>query len=455
MAATSDFGVPRSNDQAVDGMLSGWHWSVTSLTYSFPATKSFYEYGPERQTFDAFNATQKNAATAALRAIAGFADVTFTRVTESSSVRGDLRFAESDAPETAYAFYPGPRKGGDAWFNKLDYNTPRLGTYAYHTILHEIGHSMGLKHPHELDNFGRVPAARNTIEFSVMSYRSYAGSTIKYLTYAADSAPQSYMMLDIAALQHMYGANFQFRASDTVYSFGPSTGVMFVNGNKIGDPAGDTIFRTIWDGGGVDTFDLRNYTTNLRVDLNPGSWSLLSSAQRADLGDGHFARGNVFNALLYHDDTRSLIENVNAGRGNDVVRGNAADNTLSGGGGTDLLFGADGSDRILGGNGDDRLRGNSGDDFLYGGAGNDNILGGFGNDTIDGGQGNDQIDGGAGNDILAGSTGNDTAYFSGPQAAYTVSTLDGTTTVFELAVQETDTLTGIEAIQFSDFLLIV
>ena len=98
-------------------------------------------------------------------------------------------------------------------------------------------------------------------------------------------------------------------------------------------------------------------------------WSVFSKFQLADLGDGHKARGNVFNALQYQDDPRSLIQNVIGGRGNDDIRGNAADNVLKGDSGDDTLYGADGNDRLIGGSGADHLRGGVGADFLDGGAG--------------------------------------------------------------------------------------
>ena len=69
------------------------------------------------------------------------------------------------------------------------------------------------------------------------------------------------------------------------------------------------------------------------------------------------------------------IENVNGGRGNDIITGNNAANTLNGG---------LGNDRLVGGNGIDRLTGGVGNDTLVGGAGNDifQITSGIGRDII-------------------------------------------------------------------------
>src|SRR4051812_4270470 len=74
----------------------------------------------------------------------------------------------------------------------------------------------------------------------------------------------------------------------------PSTpGQMFINGvaqlapgNGAGGSA-NRVFETIWDGNGVDTYDLSNYTTAVAINLNPGASSITSSTQLAHLGNGH------------------------------------------------------------------------------------------------------------------------------------------------------------------------
>ncbi len=89
---------------------------------------------------------------------------------------------------------------------------------------------------------------------------------------------------------------------------------MFINGVGQGAPGGNRIFMTIWDGNGTDTYDFSNYTTSVTVDLTPGGFSITSETQRASLGAGNKAPGNIFNALQFNGDARSLIENVIARR---------------------------------------------------------------------------------------------------------------------------------------------
>jgi serralysin len=145
----------------------------------------------------------------------------------------------------------------------------------------------------------------------------------------------------------MYGANYTTNSGSTVYSWSATTGEMFVNGVGMGAPAGNKIFMTIWDGGGNDTYDFSNYTTNLKVDLNPGGWTTASTTQLASLGSGHYAAGNIANALLYKGNTASLIENAVGGSGSDNLIGNVADNKFTGGRGNDVMDGGAGNDTAI------------------------------------------------------------------------------------------------------------
>ena len=84
------------------------------------------------------------------------------------------------------------------------------------------------------------------------------------------------MMYDIAALQHMYGADFTTNSGNTTYTWNPLNGNTVVNGLTTITPGGNRIFLTIWDGGGIDTYDLSAYSSNLSVNLAPGSYSVFS-----------------------------------------------------------------------------------------------------------------------------------------------------------------------------------
>jgi serralysin len=451
--------VTKSGNVYTDAMLGDYKWATTSLTYSFPTSASFYgsPYGNgETASFGTLNSAQQTAAKAALAGYAAVANLTFTQLTESASKHADLRMASSDRPSTAWAYFPTTAaEGGDAWFNKSSgyYSNPVKGNYAYTTFLHEIGHALGLEHPHE----NGMAVERDSMEFTVMSYRSYIGAPLRGYVNESWGYAQSLMQLDIAAVQQMYGANFNTNAGSTTYSWSPTTGEMSINGVGQGAPGGNRIFMTVWDGGGVDTYDFSRYATNLTVDLNPGAWSTSSSAQLARLhyNGSQVADGNIANALLYKGDLRSLIENAKGGAGADSITGNQADNALWGNGGNDQLSGNNGNDVLIGGAGGDRLDGGAGidtasyeeatagvvaslsnpgsntgeaagDTFYFieqlKGSNNGDTLSGddtanalvglSGNDTLDGRGGNDVLTGGAGADTMTGGAGADTFVFA-------------------------------------------
>jgi Ca2+-binding RTX toxin-like protein len=85
---------------------------------------------------------------------------------------------------------------------------------------------------------------------------------------------------------------------------------------------------------------------------------------------------------------------------------------------------------------------------LGGQGGNDLLEGGSGADALYGDDGDDLLRGGSGNDFVAGGAGFDIAFFSGPRSSYVITVGNGFTTV--TGVDGTDTLVGVERLQFDD-----
>lgn len=454
----------------IDSILGNLKWVPSNLTYSFPSAAgaygALYGDGETAKGFGSFNDTQQAITRSALKLFSSVSNLTFQEATAASASSADLRFAQSDVPGTAWAYFPTTDStGGDVWVNNSsqNYASPAKGNYAYLTIVHEIGHALGLEHAHE----GNMPLDRDSMEYTVMSYRSYSGASTStgYMNETWGYA-QSLMMYDIAALQHIYGANYQTNSGSTTYSWSSTTGEMFVNGVGQGAPGGNQILLTVWDGGGTDTYSFTNYTTALTIDLQPGAWTTTSQEQRAKLHwDGSkLAAGNIANALLHQGDTRALIENAYGGSADDTIKGNVASNTLRGNGGSDKLYGLSGNDALVGGSGSDvlsggagtdtvsystaksgvvadlvtrsnnrgdaagdsysgierlagssysdTLRGNGASNEIKGSSGSDTLYGRSGNDMLVGGTGNDKIYGESGKDLLIGESGADTFIFS-------------------------------------------
>ncbi|HEY0043279.1 MAG TPA: M10 family metallopeptidase C-terminal domain-containing protein [Allosphingosinicella sp.] len=354
--------VQTSSDSELNALLYPVKWGVSAFTFGFPSAAESYDgYSPGDEPFNAFealNALQRTAARSAFGAFSAVANLTFTELSDAAAGTADFRLASSDAPSTAWAYLPtqDPR-GGDAWFNNSRgrFDSPTAGNYAWISFLHELGHALGLKHPHESEGgaFGTMSVAHDSSEYTVMSYRSWAGQTGTGYANEAFGFAQTPMMYDIAALQYLYGANFAHRSGDDVYAWDPATGELRINGAGQGAPGANRIFMTLWDGGGADTYDFALYAQDLVINLAPGAWTTTAPGQRATLAFGHQAAGNIANALLYGGDLRSLIENATGGAGNDAILGNQAANRLEGGAGHDTLDGAAGADTLIGGTGND------------------------------------------------------------------------------------------------------
>ncbi|WP_439403036.1 M10 family metallopeptidase C-terminal domain-containing protein [Bradyrhizobium sp. DASA03068] len=360
--------VSAANNAEIDGLLSGVKWSGT-ITYSFPDAPSDYSSpysgGNSEPTTSGFASVPTQIQAAINYAVGLILSYTNADIQYAGTNGADIMVAQSPAANpTAYAYYPGNyASGGDIWFGtQYNFSLAKLGNYYFTTALHELGHAFGLKHSQEAGGPANVavPSAHDDSEYTVMSYRSYVGaSTTGGYTNEAYGYSQTYMANDILAFQTMYGADYATQSSNTVYTWNPTTGQEFINGVGQLAPGGgvggsaNRIYETVWDGGGVDTYDLSNYTTNLSINLNPGASSLFSATQLANLGNGHYASGNVYNAYLYNGDARSYIDNATGGSGNDTIIGNAIANALNGAGGGDTFTGGGGNDAIVGGSGTD------------------------------------------------------------------------------------------------------
>jgi serralysin len=419
-----------SGDARIDGLLYDRAWGDGTLTYSAPTTQLDYGTGygasehlglqsptaaliaAQRRYLDADYGNTANDGFS----LEGFADLSLVQTTQANA---HIRIALTDRDPynfgTAWGYFPATAAAaGDVWLSdvRYDYSSPQTGNYANATVIHELGHAIGLEHAHDFTAYGAVPGAFDSMEYTVMTYRSYVGASTNQYTNEAWGYAQSFMMLDIAALQHIYGANFTTNSGDTVYSWTPGSGDTMVDGVVGLSPGANRIFATIWDGGGEDTFDLSAYTTALSIDLGPGQASTFDAAQLARLGSGVDASGNIYNALLYQDDTRSLIENVIGGSGKDRITGNAANNLLEGRKGSDRLTGLNGDDQLIGKVGRDVLAGGNGADILKGGRSNDILKGGTGKDRLFGQDDDDRLKGGKGADVLFGGAGADVFLFT-------------------------------------------
>jgi Ca2+-binding RTX toxin-like protein len=458
----------------------------TSMKYSFPTQKTDYTVVAGYPDADAVavykvaTPLQQQATIASFGLVDSYVTVEFVK--DSSGLASDVTFriAGITGNEPSHAWFPahsGPyyasdsRAAGDVWLNDSNATITSAnfyGTDEFLTVMHELGHALGLKHGHDAGYNGALPTALNDSEFSVMTYASYPGADPSVTTPARPgSSAQSYMMYDIAALQALYGANLSQVGKKAVYTWDSGTGQQYISDgttNAVAPFTGATedrsIFSTVWTRGATATYDLSNFADNQVDDMRPGRWMLFSREQRADLDIGapagtpqYQAQGNVYNALLYYGDTRSEITELITGSGNDIVTGNDLDNIISTNGGDDTLIGGPGTDRLYGGAGNDTLSGgtrSAANNQLWGGDGNDtasyegvagvvyadlakgvglidgseadvynsieNLTAGSGPATLIGDGNANVLTGGAANDLLYGQEGDDTLIGGGVSA---------------------------------------
>jgi serralysin len=203
--------------QNISALLGGTAWNGTTITYSFPTSSSQYGTGyPDSAAFSGFSqldsaghSGQRAEAQRAFSLIASYTLLTFNQITETNATHATLRLANTSQSvlSTAAAYLPSNAvTGGDIWFGGTGRNALMGNFDSGQAVLHEIGHALGLKHGQDNRAYGVMNANRLDIEFSLMNYPNYIGSSEGFAT--SSTSPQTYMMYDIAALQYMYGANF-------------------------------------------------------------------------------------------------------------------------------------------------------------------------------------------------------------------------------------------------------
>ena len=400
----------------IDSMIFGTRWMTpdfygedflaTRLTYSFVVPGQSYfarGYSPDNEFLNSFELTagQKSAVTTALNAWSAVANVKFTLVDDNLQSAGDLRFggyAGMDPKTAAWAYFPDNKPlAGDVWIGPVTDNpNPGKGTYDYMTFIHEIGHALGLKHPFEASptNSNVIAPQLNDSHFTLMSYNN-----------SYSFQPTTPMLLDILAIQKIYGANTHWQTGNNVYKWAPD----------------QSVFETIWDAGGSDTIDGSNQLAAVHIDLHEGAYSQIGKAfvdlkNLTNINDGL--------AIAYG----AKIENAVGSAFDDVLVGNDLDNILKGNAGADIMDGGSGNDTYYVDNMADTIieNGTSTSEidtvyssidytlganleylFLEGGA-NLNGTGNALNNKLVGNAGSNILDGGAGIDVLIGGAGNDT-----------------------------------------------
>jgi hypothetical protein len=255
-----------------------------------------------------------------------------------------LRFGtyrEEDSGTAAYAYMPGPDEAsGDVWVNRDTATTlspipnflnPVPGSHAYATLIHEIGHALGLKHPGDYGDLDSPPflasfKLEDSEHFTVMSYNERQDTLYDDggdSGFYASVHPSTPMLFDVAAIQFLYGANTNTASGDDTYSFGPT----------------QVFLRNLWDAGGIDTLDAANWPRGVELDLRPGQFSSLWF-ENLQPSDPRLYWGKDNLSISYD----TWIEHAIGSASGDTLIGNSRDNQLKGAAGNDTLTGGAGAD---------------------------------------------------------------------------------------------------------------
>lgn len=349
MATLTDINTTlKSGHTHIDALLDDgpdWNYLLPKtnvLFYTFSVTSGNES---DRSGQVAFTAAQQAGTRAALAYVSQLTGITFTETTSGTSAQ--IHFANVDITESAntsglcswQTSYSHQNDGtlvayeAEAWIyldNKewgSQNSNLTAGSEGYETLLHEIGHMLGLKHPFEGST--QLPGSLDSTVNTLMSYESVGGP---YSTFN---------QFDVAALNWLYGGD----------GLGGALGMNSTSGGRYlqGTNSADTLTGTSADdtlrgdggndiingGAGTDTAVLNgtraSYTvaqpTSGTVTLSGGSDGLdtYTSIEHFRFSDGTVSLSALFGTTIGGTSGRDLLV---ATDGNNAIDGGAGIDTV-------------------------------------------------------------------------------------------------------------------------------
>lgn len=353
----------------VDSLIwGGTAWDAASgpITYYFGQTAADlttasptngHELELDAATLNSWSAAENHAFQYALDLFSSVCQLTFAPV--AAAERADIVWWKTGLGDDVLGMHETPAEG-QIW----GYFNPDIPSYwgnlqpgggGLTTIIHELGHALGLAHPH--DGGGEPDATifpgilwwetadRGLSQgiWSVMSYNDGYDRAAQSPLFGGQAGLGAF---DIAALQALYGANMGTRTGNDVYEL-PVV-------NAVG-----TGWLCIWDAGGIDTISGVHSSQSVVIDLRAATLATGAAgaggfvSQAGVIGGGFTIANGV------------SIENATGGRGNDRLIGNSSTNVLDGGRGADRMEGGRGNDTYYVNTARDIIADTSGVDTVY------------------------------------------------------------------------------------------
>ena len=294
-------------------------------------------------TSTGFSQVEETSMMEMLNNVTNFANIDFQKT--ESQVGADIRFAHADLGGGLLGYMIPQNYNSDEGLGVLTNNSSywndtsmQVGGFMYVVVVHEIGHGLGLSHPHDTGGGSQVMEGvssssdmgdyghMNQSVYTVMSYNEgFAAHPLGLPSDYGSGYMASFAALDMAVLQSYYGANTSYNDSSNTYTLDSKD-----------------YYETIWDSGGLDEITMGE-NSNAVIDLR-------AATLEYEVGGAGFVSYNANAKGGYTIANGVVIENAKGGGGNDIITGNDANNIIYGGSGAgvkDILTGNLGADIFI------------------------------------------------------------------------------------------------------------